>query len=238
MSDRIWVVIPAAGVGRRMAGIIPKQYLALKGRTVIEWSLAPILARPEVAAVVIGLAPDDRSFASLSVSRDSRVQTTLGGAERSDSVLNGLRALQANDHDWVLVHDAARPCLHAEDVDALINALRDDDVGGLLAAPVADTLKSANANQRVNLTVPRKDLWRALTPQMFRFGVLHRALLQAAAGGVSVTDESAAVERLGLSPKLVAGRNDNIKITVPEDLALAAHILGDHELQPKRVSVP
>jgi 2-C-methyl-D-erythritol 4-phosphate cytidylyltransferase len=237
MSDRIWVVIPAAGVGRRMAGAIPKQYLSLNDRTVIEWSLAPVLARPDVAVVLIALSPSDNVFATLPLASDARVRTTFGGVERSDSVLNGLNALQADDRDWVLVHDAARPCLHADDLDALINSLRDDDVGGLLATPVADTLKSSNENQRVSLTVPRKNLWRALTPQMFRFDVLHRALSQAAASGVTVTDESAAVERLGLSPKLVAGRSDNIKITVPEDLALAGHILSDHNLRSTKVGV-
>jgi 2-C-methyl-D-erythritol 4-phosphate cytidylyltransferase len=227
---RLWVVIPAAGVGRRMANAtpnlsIPKQYLPLAGRAVIEWSIAPFLSRGDIASVVVVVSPDDVRFAMLPVAQNPLVQTALGGRERADSVARGLVALRANDDDWVLVHDAVRPCLHTADLVRLIEEVGSDAVGGLLGAPVADTLKSADALQRVSATVPRERLWRALTPQMFRVGLLRRALSSAAEAGVVVTDEAAAIERLGLQPKLVVGRGDNIKITVPEDLPYAEYVL-------------
>lgn len=178
--------------------------------------------------MVIALAADDRRWSGLALSRDTRITTTVGGAERASSVRQGLAALRgrAEQSDWVLVHDAARPCLSGGDLDRLIVALRDDEVGGLLAAPVTDTLKKSGADGRVAATVNRADLWRALTPQMFRYELLERALAQAAHQQVSVTDEAQAIELLGLQPRLVAGSADNIKITVPEDLARAEQILA------------
>lgn len=227
MENRFWVVVPAAGSARRMGGAVPKQYLPLAGRTVIEWSLAPFLAHERAAAIVVALSPDDRHWPQTALAGDAKIATTSGGAERMDSVLAGLRALQerAAPDDWVLVHDAARPCLSAIDLDRLLNELSDDEVGGLLAAPVVDTLKRADAGGRVSQTVPREKLWRALTPQMFRRDLLQRALESALARGVAVTDEAQAVEALGLQPKLVAGDADNIKITLPEDLPRAERIL-------------
>jgi len=224
-GTRIWLVIPAAGVGQRMGGPAPKQYLSLAGRTVIECALSPFLARSDVEGAMVVVAANDFQFEKLTIAGDARVRTAIGGAERAESVLRGVAALGASDADWVLVHDAARPCLSAEDLSRLIDALVADDVGGLLACPVADTLKSADERQHVSATVPRERLWRALTPQMFRVGLLQRALLSAAKAGVVVTDEAAAVERLGLQPKLVVGRADNIKITVPEDLGYAEFLL-------------
>jgi 2-C-methyl-D-erythritol 4-phosphate cytidylyltransferase len=210
-----------------MGGAVPKQYLPLAGRTVIEWSLAPFLAHARTAAIVVALSPDDRLWSQTALASDARIATTSGGAERMDSVLAGLRALQdrAEPDDWVLVHDAARPCFSAGDLDRLLNELSDDAVGGLLAAPVVDTLKRADDGGRVSQTVPREKLWRALTPQMFRRDILQRALEGAQARGVAVTDEAQAVEALGLQPKLVAGDADNIKITLPEDLPRAERIL-------------
>jgi 2-C-methyl-D-erythritol 4-phosphate cytidylyltransferase len=151
-----------------------------------------------------------------------------GGQERADSVLAGIDALQdeCTASDWVLVHDAARPCLDAVDLQRLLDTLRDEPVGGLLAVPVVDTLKRAEDSHRVSATVARENLWRALTPQMFRYGVLARALRAATQRGVAITDESQAVEMLGLQPRLVAGSSDNIKITVPEDLARAERFLA------------
>jgi 2-C-methyl-D-erythritol 4-phosphate cytidylyltransferase len=222
-THRIWVVIPAAGVGRRMSAALPKQYLPLAGRTVIEWSLSPFLANDSVSGIVVGHAPGDERVGSLLANTAARM--FVGGEERADTVLRGLNALAANDLDWVLVHDAARPCLHFDDLSRLIAELSGDDVGGLLACPVSDTLKSADEQGQVAATVPRDRLWRALTPQMFRYGLLRRALLRAREQGNTVTDESSAVEALGFHPKLVAGRSDNIKITLPEDLAHAEHIL-------------
>ncbi len=227
LDRRFWVVVPAAGSARRMGGAVPKQYLPLAGRAVIEWSLAPFLAHERTAGIVVALSAEDRRWPHLAFASDAKIATTIGGAERMDSVLAGLRALQdrATPDDWVLVHDAARPCLSAIDLDRLLNELNDDDVGGLLAAPVVDTLKRADDGGRVAQTVTRDKLWRALTPQMFRLDILQRALDAAVAQRIAVTDEAQAVEALGLQPKLVAGDADNIKITLPEDLPRAERIL-------------
>lgn len=222
-ANRICVVIPAAGVGRRMSATLPKQYLPLAGRTVLEWALQPFLANKDISDIVVGYAQGDLHIDSRP--SDARVRAYIGGADRADTVMQGLEALVVDDRDWVLVHDAARPCLHSDDLSRLIAELSGDDVGGLLACPVTDTLKSADAQGSVATTVPRDGLWRALTPQMFRYGLLRRSLLAAQERGVAVTDESSAVEALGLRPKLVVGRSDNIKITVPEDIAHAEHIL-------------
>lgn len=228
MESRFWVIVPAAGSARRMGAAVPKQYLPLLGRTVIEWSLAPFLAHERAAGIVVVLAEQDQRWAQTALARHTKIVTTTGGAERMDSVLAGLRILHdqaAAPDDWVLVHDAARPCLLAADVENLLTELRDDAVGGLLAAPVVDTLKRADDDGRVAQTVAREKLWRALTPQMFRRDILQRALEGALARGVAVTDEAQAVEALGLQPKLVAGDADNIKITLPEDLPRAERIL-------------
>lgn len=227
MEDRFWVVLPAAGSARRMGATVPKQYLPLAGRTVIEWSLAPFLAHPRVAGIVVVLAERDEHWARTVLAGHSKIMTTSGGAERMDSVLAGLEILhgQAAPDDWVLVHDAARPCLATADLERLLGELNDDSVGGLLAAPVVDTLKRADDSGRVTQTVARDKLWRALTPQMFRRDMLERALRSALAQGVPVTDESQAVEALGLQPRLVAGDADNLKITLPEDLPRAERIL-------------
>jgi len=222
-AKRIWVVIPAAGVGRRMSASLPKQYLPLLDRTVIEWALSPFLQNEAIAGIAIGHAPDDTRIGELVCNK--RVSTFVGGAERADTVLRGLDSLSAASDDWVLVHDAARPCLHGDDLARLIDELRSDEVGGLLACPVSDTLKSADAHGCVASTVARDSLWRALTPQMFRFDVLRRALRAAREQNLLVTDESSAVEALGHRPKLIVGRSDNIKITLPEDVAIAEYIL-------------
>lgn len=209
-------------------GALPKQYLRLAGRSVLEWSLAPLLARDDCAGVVVVLASGDQHWAKLGVARDTRVRTAIGGGERADSVRAGLLALkdEMGADDWVLVHDAARPCLDANELTALIQRVQGDDVGGLLASPLVDTLKRSEDANRVSETVSRAGLWRAMTPQMFRYGILTRALAQAAQGGVAVTDESQAVELLGLRPLLVEGSADNIKVTVAEDLQRAARILA------------
>lgn len=227
MDSRFWVVVPAAGSARRMGAAVPKQYLTLAGRAVIEWSLAPFLAHSQVAAIVVVLPEQDQRWAQTDLAGHTKIITTTGGAERMDSVLAGLKALQtrAASDDWVLVHDAARPCLAAAEVDRLVAELRDDPVGGLLAAPVVDTLKRADDSGRVAQTVSREKLWRALTPQMFRRDILQRALEGATARGIAVTDEAQAVEALGLRPKLVVGDADNIKITLPEDVLRAERIL-------------
>lgn len=228
MNSRYWVVVPAAGAGRRMGGSTAKQYLALLDKPVIEWSLRPFLDDSKFAAVVVALATDDAYWSTLTVAHHPKIRTIAGGAERVDSVRAGVASLAtvAQPNDWVLVHDAARPCLASADLEALIAALSaSNDVGGLLATPLTDTVKQADSEQQVAATIPRNGLWRALTPQMFRFDVLQRALNYVADHHLLITDESAAVEVLGLKPRLVAGRADNLKITVPEDMAFAASVL-------------
>jgi 2-C-methyl-D-erythritol 4-phosphate cytidylyltransferase len=225
---RFWVVVPAAGSGRRMSGAsMPKQYLPLAGRTVIEWALDPLLAHPDCQAIIVVLAAQDSYWPTLSASTQPRIGITCGGVERADSVRAGLAALQGQcrEDDWVLVHDAARPCLSAADLQRLLDEVRDDAVGGLLAAPLVDTLKRADAAQRVAQTISRQALWRAQTPQMFRHGVLDRALAAVAQQRIAVTDESQAVELAGHQPRLVAGHPDNLKITVSADLEQAERIL-------------
>ena len=228
MTFKYWAVVPAAGSSRRMAGAaLPKQYLQLAGRTVIEWAIAPLLERGDCERIVVVLAGQDRHWQELPVARHPKIVTATGGAERVDSVRAGLRALasQATERDWVLVHDAARPCLRAADLNRLIVELGDDSVGGLLSAPVVDTLKRGDASGRVQETVSRASLWRALTPQMFRYAVLDRALRAADETRSTPTDEAQAVEALGLHPRLVPGDPDNIKITLPEDVERAARLL-------------
>jgi 2-C-methyl-D-erythritol 4-phosphate cytidylyltransferase len=220
-----WLIMPAAGSGRRFGAAVPKQYLELAGRAVIEHALAPFLADARCRGIVVALDPDDLLFRGLALARMPRVCTVAGGAQRGDSVRNALVAIAGADDDWVLVHDAARPCLTRADLDTLIDTLVEDPVGGLLAAPLADTLKRADAAQRVADTPARESLWRALTPQMFRLRLLRDAMASAHAAGRLPTDEAQAVEWAGQSPRLVAGRSDNLKITSPADLALAAAVI-------------
>ena len=223
-----WAIVPAAGRGTRFGGERPKQYLALAGRTVIEHSLRAVLSHDDVDGVVVALSPEDTDWPGWREIGGKPVLTCVGGAERADSVLAALHALPGTvDADqWVLVHDAARPCLRAQDLARLLQIGQADPVGALLAAPVRDTLKRADDQQRCLGTEPREALWRALTPQLFRRGSLTRALAAAQRSGIRVTDEAMAVERLGLKPRLVEGRDDNLKITTPADLALAEFILS------------
>jgi 2-C-methyl-D-erythritol 4-phosphate cytidylyltransferase len=224
-----WLVMPAAGSSRRM-GVAekPKQYLELAGRHVIDWSLAPFVSHPACLGVVVVLSSGDVHWAQTEYALSSLVRVAPGGAQRADSVLSGLDELdaRAQPHDWVLVHDAARPCFSRGDLDRLLIALGNEAVGGLLAAPVVDTLKRADEDNCVAQTVPRTALWRALTPQMFRYELLRSALRHASESPAAVTDEAQAVELLGHRPKLVAGDADNIKITTPEDLERAQRILS------------
>lgn len=221
----LWAVIPAAGAGERFGGDVPKQYLPLLGRTVLEWAIRPIQTRADVAGIVVVIAAADEYWPGICLSSD-RIQAVRGGRQRADSVLAGLDALsgKADARDWVLVHDAARPCLTDEDLDRLVETAA-GTCGGLLAAPVQDTLKAAD-NGSVARTVEREGLWRALTPQMFRIGELASALHRAETSGFLATDEAAAMERMGHRPRIVPGRADNIKITRPEDLALAEFIIS------------
>jgi 2-C-methyl-D-erythritol 4-phosphate cytidylyltransferase / 2-C-methyl-D-erythritol 2,4-cyclodiphosphate synthase len=217
--------MPAAGGGRRFGGELPKQYASLAGRKVLEWSLAPFLADARCVGIVVALGEGDTTFQTLSVAADPRMKCVVGGAHRSDSVRAALSALRCADDHSVLVHDAARPCLASTDIDALLVAAADCDEGGLLALPMSDTVKRGTGNALVEQTMAREHLWRALTPQLFRVGVLRRALLQAVTRGLVPTDEAQAVEWLGLSPRLISGSALNIKITERSDLLLAEAIL-------------
>ncbi len=221
-SPRCWAVIPAAGKGARMGAPLPKQYLRLSDRTIIEHTLERFLSHPRIAGVTVAIAADDELWPAVATSLP-QVHQVEGGAERCHSVLNALTSLRTtlNDADWVLVHDAARPCVHADDVTRLIDALMNEECGGILGTAVRDTLKRCAADGRIEATVDRVRVWHALTPQMFRYGWLHRALSTALASGTLVTDESQAIELAGGVARLIEGRADNIKITRPEDLALA-----------------
>ena len=223
-----WAVVPAAGRGQRFGAERPKQYLTLAGRPILEHSLRAVLDHDDVDGVVVVLSPDDSDWPGWRDIGGKPVITCVGGAERADSVLAGLHALPAtvSDDQWVLVHDAARPCLRARDLARLLAVGQADPVGALLAAPVRDTLKRADQVGRSQATEPREWLWRALTPQLFRRGGLTRALEAVLRAGVRVTDEAMAMERLGLRPCLVEGGEDNIKITTPADLALAEFLLS------------
>jgi 2-C-methyl-D-erythritol 4-phosphate cytidylyltransferase/2-C-methyl-D-erythritol 2,4-cyclodiphosphate synthase len=239
-TRRVWAIVPAAGRGARFAGSTqgsaPKQYAMLLGATVLEWSLRALLAEPRVHAVVVALARDDAHWPGILPKLDSpKLQTTIGGESRQDSVMNGLEFLapKAAADDWVLVHDAARPCLSAADLGALLDAGAASSGGAVLAAPIVDTVKRELADHVA--TVDRRGLWRALTPQVFAFAQLRHALKEATLAGIAVTDEAQAIERMGLRPALVQGSPFNIKVTREEDLAVASNILQMTEEMPMRV---
>lgn len=231
IAPRCFLVLPAAGSGERMQSQLPKQYLQVCGKPVLQHTLERLATLECFSAVVLVLAPEDirgpAMLSQLDTLLREKVRVVSGGAARFQSVLNALQALQgtAAADDWILVHDAVRPCVQVEDVRRLIDILRSEPAGGLLATPVRETLKEADAAGLVQRTVDRSRLWQAATPQMFRFAVLQQALELAAARNHVVTDEAAAVEALGLPVRLVPGRADNIKVTWPEDLAMVAALL-------------
>ena len=220
---RYWAVIPAAGTGTRMHSDIPKQYLEIAGKTVMEHVLGVFCAHDQITGIMVALSESDTVWETLDIAAHDKISTTAGGRERCNSVLNCLHALGsvAAADDWVLVHDAARPCIDAADIDRLISVLTDHPVGGLLALPVRDTMKRSNAAGEVEQTVDRQDLWHALTPQMFRLSALQHALQSAITQDIMITDEAQAIELDGGAPLLVQGNPRNIKITQKEDLALA-----------------
>ncbi|WP_323840382.1 2-C-methyl-D-erythritol 4-phosphate cytidylyltransferase [Photorhabdus africana] len=230
----IIALVPAAGIGSRMNSDCPKQYLFIAGKTIIEHTLAALLAHPRIQHVVIVLNPADTQFQSLEVASDSRITTVTGGEQRADSVLAGLNHLvhlTDNDHCWVLVHDAARPCLHHDDLNRLLQLAEANEqgnmaCGGILASPVRDTMKRGRVDQIIDHTVERQDLWHALTPQFFPLMLLRDCLSKALSQHVNITDEASALEYCGYQPVLVNGRSDNIKVTCPEDLALAEFYLS------------
>ena len=226
----ICAVVPAAGFGRRMQTECPKQYLSIGNKTILEHSVAALLAHPDVQRAIVAISDGDLRFQQLPLVSHPQITVVEGGAERADSVLAGLRA--AGDAEWVLVHDAARPCLHQDDLARLL-ALRDTSkVGGILATPVCDTMKRAEPGKTaIAHTVDRNDLWHAQTPQFFPRELLFDCLTRALNEGATITDEASALEYCGYRPQLVPGRADNIKVTRPEDLALAEFYLTRCGLQ-------
>ncbi|MDR2164632.1 MAG: 2-C-methyl-D-erythritol 4-phosphate cytidylyltransferase [Zoogloeaceae bacterium] len=229
IAPHVYALVPAAGIGARFGGDTPKQYLALLGRPMIWYALAVLCAHPRIERVWVVISPRDHYWGNpdwreLWLSLGPRLEVVAcGGGSRAESVRNGLDAAATAiaPDDWVLVHDAARPCLSVAMLDRLLGTLAEDSVGGLLAAPLADTLKHADAAERVDRTLPRAGLWRAQTPQMFRYGLLQAAL----AAHPDVTDEAGAMEAAGFAPRLVEGAEANLKVTHPADMALAAWIL-------------
>ncbi len=225
-APRHVALLPAAGVGARMGVKTPKQYLPIHGRPMLWHALQVFERHPQIGRICVVVSPEDGWWSGHDWSGLRKLAVLrCGGATRAQSVLNGLRAMQGEvmADDWVLVHDAARPCLTTALLDRLLAALTDDPVGGLLAVPVADTLKRARTDGRIAATVPRAAIWAAQTPQMFRYGLLLQALEGA---GPDVTDEASAVEALGLAPRLVESDRSNLKVTFPDDLEVAAWRLG------------
>lgn len=242
---RCWLIVPAAGSGSRFGGERPKQYAPLAGCTVIEHTLNRLLEL-EAQALVLATNPDDRYWQSLDISTHPKIRTCAGGAERADSVYLALKniAAEADEMDWVLVHDVARPCVRIADIRLLIETLSAHPVGGLLATPVSATLKRVGSSQHtaatkmktagaVLETVSREHLWAAATPQMFRFGLLMKALKSCRDSGISPTDEAGAIECLGLQAEVIEGHSDNLKITHGADLALAEAVLVYQQQQQR-----
>ena len=234
VADRIWAVVPAGGTGSRMAQAIPKQYLEIAGTPIIEYTLRTLLRHKDLQRITVCVSTDDKHWPTLAIAGDPKITTAPGGPTRAESVLSGLKSLSpvAKDDDWVLVHDAARPCLKVDLLNNLVESLQGDKVGGILALQASDTLKQAHedGSQTIAMTLNRSHVWMAQTPQMFRYRVMVDCLEQALQQGVPITDEASALEWAGYQPRLIQGDARNIKITTPEDLELAEFLLktGDN----------
>lgn len=230
---KYWAIVPAAGSGKRMGSdaVLPKQYLRLNDQTLLEHSLSRLDGLDILSGIVVVLGENDSHWQDLVLDLAKPVITAPGGAERAQSVFNGIMALSelAAEDDWVIVHDAVRPCVRLSDIQKLVQEVSASDTGGLLAMPVNDTLKQVRSDSMVETTLNRDHLWRAATPQMFRLGQLRQALESAIAENTSVTDESQAMELAGFDVRLVQCSPDNIKITYPEDLVIAATVLSMQE---------
>ena len=230
-SKKVWVVIPAAGVGKRMQSELPKQYIKIHDKTILEHTINCFSQHPEIAGIVVAINFEDPYWNDLKIDTGSLpLYTVEGGAERSDSVSQALEYLsvveQAAKDSWLMVHDAARPCLSQQDIDALLAIRETDAVGGILASPVRDTMKRGDEAQLITHTESRDNLWHALTPQMFRLGQLQDAFQHCLDKNITITDESSALEAIGEKPKLVEGSSTNIKVTQPADLDLATWLLS------------
>lgn len=224
---RIWAVIPAAGVGKRYSSDIPKQYLPLSGIPVLLHSINKLVKLDEIEEILVVLNPEDTFWEKLNFSHP-KVKVIHGGLQRCNSVNNALEELsgRAKKGDWVLVHDAVRPCISDSDLKKITSIVNDEEVGGLLAFPILDTIKEVGENLDVQKTIPRGNLWSAMTPQIFRYEVLKQALEAAIMAGESVTDEASAIEAIGLTPRIIQGEKTNIKITHPSDMVLAESIIN------------
>lgn len=237
LNPRLFALIPASGTGSRIGESTPKQYLPVAGQPLLYYPVLAMAENHRIASVFVVLSPTDLHFDQFDWSRFGDRLTALrqGGATRAETVLNGLRAIESkvSDDDWILVHDAARPCLTRKLLDRLIDGVIHDDVGGLLALPVADTIKSSADTRRVSATVDRSALWQAQTPQMFRYRLLRKALERANLG--TITDEASAMEQSGHEPYLVESDVTNLKVTYPSDLQLAELILRSYAHEAPRV---
>lgn len=222
---RYVAIVPAAGVGKRMAADKPKQYITLGDKTILEHTVSRLLQSQLFDQIVVAVSSDDQYWRQIAILKEASVTVVFGGEERSDSVLAALHSLSVAPLDWILVHDVARPCITKASIEKLMATLKDNAVGGLLAIPVSDTVKRVNDQQQVTNTVDRADLWRAQTPQMFPFQLLTTALEQATNQSQPITDEASALELMGLKPTIVEGLASNIKVTQPEDIALAYYYL-------------
>ncbi|MCP1065968.1 2-C-methyl-D-erythritol 4-phosphate cytidylyltransferase [Serratia symbiotica] len=221
----VTAILPAAGIGSRTQADCPKQYLTIGHRSILEHAINALLRHPRIQRVIVAISLGDQQFKQLPIAADPRVSVTIGGRQRADSVLAGLQ-LAGDAQQWVLVHDAARPCLHADDLARLLAITEHSKVGGILASPVRDTMKRAEPSLgTISQTIERQELWHALTPQLFPLALLKHCLQRALDESVTITDEASALEYCGYHPLLVSGRSDNIKVTRPEDLALAEFYL-------------
>lgn len=242
-NQQFIVVVPAAGVGKRMLASCPKQYLTIQNQSVLSHTINRLLSHKSIAKVIVALSDEDDYFADTALANNPNIIRVSGGKERVDSVLNALKIIE--ETQWVLVHDAARPCITHDDIDKLITQCLENNSGGILSAPVVDTMKIAVENgvhaataksTRISATIDRSLLWHAFTPQMFKTNELKQAIEQALAKGLVITDEAFAIEYAGLPSLLVLGRRDNIKITRPEDLALASFYLDEQQLEQQKLA--
>jgi 2-C-methyl-D-erythritol 4-phosphate cytidylyltransferase len=238
LNQQFVVVVPAAGAGKRMLANCPKQYLTIDNKTILEHTIERLLSHPLIKKVIVALSDNDEYFPSTSLAMNSNVETVVGGKERVDSVLAGLKAIDQQLFSWVLVHDAARPCVSHEDISTLISTCLSQQSGGLLATPVRDTMKRSSntkiAESQVLETVERENLWHALTPQMFDVSELKAAIIHGMSINAELTDESSAIELAHLPSTIVSASSENIKITHPDDLALATFFLAKQNTEQKK----